>query len=249
MCHRGDTIVASSTRPWRRKKERRRGRSPTILRVPATLRDKGRLSETLSDQVVFSLYGLGDGRQGFRENAGPRHNVNLWGRKGTLVRQDMLPRVKRRGTVLQCVTTYTYIHICYMCAYICGCVCVCVCVLCPVKYEHAGVKPAIDRGKRREKEAVRAAARVSLCSLTFRGKATGVCSFNSGIFLRSASSDCLSRRLCLYLSVLHSFLPPRVYERIRDFFVQLLLPLEILARCSRSQYRWFETILSFSLTL
>lgn len=99
----------------------------------------------------------------------------------------------------------------------------CMCVLCPVKYEHAGVKPAIDRGKRREKEAVRAAARVSLCSLTFRGKATGVCSFNSGIFLRSAGSDCLSRRACLYLSVLHSFLPPRVYERIRDFFVQLLL--------------------------
>lgn len=41
-----------------------------------------------------------------------------------------------------------YTRVCvYVCAYI---------RLCPVKYEHAGVKPAIDRGKRREKEAAQA---------------------------------------------------------------------------------------------
>lgn len=144
-------------------KKGRRERSPTILRVPATLRDKGRLSETLSDQVVFSLYGLG--RVGDpRFQGGRRSEVqrNLQGRKGILKRKDTFLRVRRGGLGLQRATMYIYMYIC-MCVRM---------RLCPVKYEHARVKPAIDRGKRREKE--RRQAREwkdteDLCNLTFWG--------------------------------------------------------------------------------
>lgn len=131
---------------------------------------------------------------------------------------------------LQRATIYIYVYMC-------------TCVrmrLCPVKYEHAGVKPAIDRGKRREKEAAGTGVKRRgglVQPYLLRRRATGVCSFNSGIFLRSADSDCLSRHPCLYLSVSHSFLPSRVYKGIRDFFVQLPLPLEMLAWYLKSQYR------------
>ena len=66
-----------------------------------------------------------------------------------------------------CDHVYTYM----VCAYVCAYVCVFVCALCPVKYEHAEVKPAIDRRKRREKEAVRTAARVKACTASpFEGE-------------------------------------------------------------------------------
>lgn len=89
----------------------------------------------------------------------------------------------------------------YTCIYVCTCVRM---RLCPVKYEHAGVKPAIDRGKRREKEAagmgVKRHGGLAQPHL-LRRRATGVCSFNSGIFLRFADSDCLSRHpVSIYLS-------------------------------------------------
>ena len=64
-----------------------------------------------------------------------------------------------------CDHIYTYM----VCAYMY--ICVCLCALCPVKYEHAGVKPAIDRRKRREKEVVRIAARVKACAASpFEGE-------------------------------------------------------------------------------
>jgi len=52
-----------------------------------------------------------------------------------------------------------HIYTIHVCACVLARVCMCVCV-CPVKYEHARVKSAIDRGKRREKEMVRTVARV-----------------------------------------------------------------------------------------
>lgn len=103
-------------------KKERRERSPTILRVPATLRDKGRLSETLSDQVVFSLYGLekvgdqGDPRfQGERRSEAQR---NRRGRKGTLERKDTLLRTRRGDMGLQRATMHMYIYV-HVCVHVC----------------------------------------------------------------------------------------------------------------------------------
>jgi len=91
-------IVASSSLPsggergreGEKKREEPRD-PPTILRVPATPGDKGRLSETLSDQVVFSLYGSGrrgggkegtEGR-GIKVSGRTRAEGILRGREGT----------------------------------------------------------------------------------------------------------------------------------------------------------------------
>lgn len=123
----------------------------------------------------------------------------------------------------------------------CACVCiyvVCarararmyVCVLCPVKYEHAGVKPAIDRRKRREKEAVRTAARVRACATSpFEGELQeSALSTPESSYVSPVPTVFLDALVSIYLSCTLSSLL-RVCERIRDFFVQLLLLLEILA--------------------
>lgn len=91
-------------------------RSPTILRVPATLKDKGRLSETLSDQVVFSLYGSGGemGAGGFREGAGPsRHNVTCEGGKEPCSGRTHSYREEGEWA-------YDRVYV-YICVYVCVC--------------------------------------------------------------------------------------------------------------------------------
>lgn len=103
-------------------------------------------------------------------------------------------------------------------------------VLCPVKYEHAGVKPAIDREKRREKEALRTAARVRACAASpFEGELQeSALSTPESSYVPPVPTVFLDAPVSIYLSCTLFFL--LASARIRDFFVQLLLlPWKILA--------------------
>lgn len=65
-------------------------------------------------------------------------------------------RTREREMGLCNVRPCIYIHICMYVYSTHVCVCVHTRLCAPVKYEHAGVKPAIDRGKRRERKRRRA---------------------------------------------------------------------------------------------